>query len=105
MNLNWTDSVLPSNHQNISMNDLLLDLLIEKWSTKMNYSKYFDQCSPSFCTYTTTDQTNIYYAVTLLISLYGGLTIMLISIVPFLVRVFFSFKCPSRNAPANSGIP
>ncbi len=86
------------------MNDHLLDLFIEEWSIKMNYSMYFDKCAPSFCMYTTTDQTNFFYAVTFLISLEGGLIIILRLIVPFLVNVSSIFKRRSRNINVNFGI-
>ena len=60
MNLNWTDSVLTSSRKNISLNKRLDKLLIENQSIQINYSKYFDECAPLICTYTTTSQTNFF---------------------------------------------
>ncbi|CAF3974147.1 unnamed protein product [Adineta steineri] len=91
MQINWADSVLSSKQEKHSVNDYMKDLFIEEWSTKMNYSNYFDQCNASLCTYITKDQTNFYSAITLFISLYGGLTIILRLIVPFLINIWL--KC------------
>ena len=96
--------MLPSKQQNLSLHDYLLDLFIEEWSTKMNYSMYFDVCAPSFCTYTTTAQTHFFYAITLLISLYGGLIIMLRLIAPFLVDALLKFEHRFRNPNIVSGM-
>ena len=57
--------------------DLVNDLFIENWSTTINYSAYFDQCSPILCSYTYIQQLNSLYTVTLLLGLYGGLTLIL----------------------------
>jgi hypothetical protein len=97
MELNWNNSILSSKQQNDSVNDYLNNLFVENWSTQMNYSKYFDECAPSYCTYTTTDQTDFSYAVTMLISLYGGLITIFRLIVPFLINVLVKIRHRSRN--------
>jgi hypothetical protein len=97
MNFNATESLLYSKQQNTTLNDHLLDLFIEEWSIKINYSKYFDDCAPSFCSYTITDQNNLSYAVTLFISLYGGLIIILRLIASFLIKISLKFKYHSRR--------
>jgi len=85
----------------MSVNAYLLDLFMDDWSTQMNYLKYFHQCAPSRCTYTTTDKINLSYAITLFISLYGGLIIIFRLISSFLVNILF--KCHLRNTNVNSG--
>ncbi len=97
MNFNTIESLLYSKQQNTTVNDHLLNLFIEEWSTKMNYSKYFDNCAPSFCSYTITDQNNLSYAVTLFFSLYGGLIIILRLIAPFLIKISLKFKYHSTR--------
>jgi hypothetical protein len=83
---------LSSKQQNTTLYNYLLTLFIDEWSTEVNYSKYFDQCASLSCSYITTDQTNFSYAVTIFISLYGGLTIILRLISPFLVKIFLKLK-------------
>lgn len=97
MNFNATESVLSSKQQNITLYNHLLDLFIEERSIKMNYSKYFDRCAPSSCTYTITDQSNLSYALTLFISLYGGLIIILRLTAPLIIKVLSKLKNRSKD--------
>jgi hypothetical protein len=54
--------------------------------------------------YTTTDQVNVSYAVTFLISLYGGLISILRFIAPWLVNIASKVKHRSRNINVTFGI-
>lgn len=66
---------------------------------------YFNGCAPSVCTYTTiTEATRFVYALTLLISLYGGLVLIFRLIVPFVVNTLATLKRRRRNLTINSGI-
>ncbi|CAF1446796.1 unnamed protein product [Adineta steineri] len=72
---------------NTTVRDLVNVLFVEDWSTKINYTSYFEQCSPSVCSYTYIQQFNLLYTITFLISIYGGLTIALKWICPWIVRL------------------
>ncbi|CAF1271698.1 unnamed protein product [Adineta ricciae] len=91
-------SALPSSKSSIpSLDDYLDNLLIEEWSTTIDYWRYFAKCNPKICTYTETDHTNIAYMFTLLLSLYGGLVIILHLIASWLINIVFIFKFRSEN--------
>ncbi|UJR29659.1 hypothetical protein I4U23_017207 [Adineta vaga] len=91
-NINWTNSTLPSEQSNMTVYKRFFDLFIEDWSTKVNYLKYFNECSPLSCSYTITDQRDISYALTTFISLYGGLIIIFRLIAPMLIKFFWKLK-------------
>ena len=76
-NLNMSNTHMPLKMTNSSLYDRLANLLIEEWSPTIDYSKYFSQCAPLNCKYTTTSQTDFIYTIVFLLSLYGGLTIIL----------------------------
>ena len=86
MNLNLTNSILSTNKTNMTVREHLSNLFIVEWATKMNYSAYFHSCNPSVCTYLTTSIVNYSYAITLFISLYGGLIMILRMISLFLIK-------------------
>ncbi|CAF3640575.1 unnamed protein product [Adineta steineri] len=86
-NTNLTSSILSSSPKNVSVKNRLSKLFVDEWSTKINYSKYVEDCAPLFCTYAITDQTNFSYTITLLLSLYGGLVIMLRFIAASVVNI------------------
>ncbi|UJR17612.1 hypothetical protein I4U23_004508 [Adineta vaga] len=102
-NFNWNHSLVSSKHDNNSVINYFQNLFIENWSSNMNYSTYFDQCSSSICTYTTTGHTNLSYGITLFISLYGGLIIILRLIASYLIHVLFKCKDRSNNFNENPG--
>ena len=103
MNLNLTDYILHGEKSNLTLYDYLSNILIDEWTTTLNYSKYFVDCNPSVCTYTTTDLINYSYAVTLFISLYGGLILILRSISPFLINILLKLKYQQTNENAHRG--
>ncbi|CAF2768986.1 unnamed protein product [Rotaria sp. Silwood2] len=51
------------------------DLFIETWSNSSNYSSYFYECAPASCQYSYVERNDIVYMLTILLALYGGLTI------------------------------
>ena len=89
---NRTDLVLSDTNEGRSINELVNDLFINQWTTQINYSNYFSQCAPSYCTYVKTNQNNISYTVTLFISLYGGLIIILRLMTPILINILLKLK-------------
>ena len=83
---------------NLTVNDHLNNLFVENWTRKVNYSQYFAKCSSTSCSYTTTNRENVYYAITLLISLYGGLIIVLRAVAHLLTNIVFeSYNWCSRT--------
>ncbi|CAF1056856.1 unnamed protein product [Adineta steineri] len=73
--------------QNTTINELIKNLFVEDWSTNMSYSSYYQQCLPLLCSYTTIKKFNVFYTITLILGLQGGLTIVLKWICPKLVRI------------------
>ncbi|UJR12721.1 hypothetical protein I4U23_016895 [Adineta vaga] len=98
---NLNNSILSSNYKNIPITNYLNIFFIENWSLEIDYSFYFNQCSPSICTYTRNHRTNLSYAITLFISLYGGLTIILRLISSFFIKILFKFKNHQNNQTNN----
>lgn len=73
--------------QNTTIGELVNNLFIEQWSTKINYPSYYQQCSPSVCSYTSIENFNIFHTITVILGIQGGLTIVLKWICPELVRI------------------
>ncbi|CAF1166746.1 unnamed protein product [Adineta ricciae] len=88
---NWNDHILTSKQANRSVVDHLNNLFVENWNKQLNYSQYFAKCSPASCSYTTTNRRNVYHAITLLVSLYGGLIIVLRTAAHLFTNIVFKF--------------
>ncbi|UJR07206.1 hypothetical protein I4U23_011494 [Adineta vaga] len=102
INFNWNTSILSSKNDNKSVLDYFQKLFIENWLSNLNYSIYFHQCSPSICTYTIINRRNFSYAIALLISLYGGLVIVLRLMASNLINIFFKCTHHSNHTNENS---
>ena len=72
-------------------------MFVDEWVTTPNYSIYFQNCNPSTCTYTITDKINYSYAITLFISLYGGLIMLLRLISPLIIKTISKFSHRQTN--------
>ncbi|CAF4011989.1 unnamed protein product [Adineta steineri] len=88
---NYTNTINSSNPLSATMSRFLMnttisklmdDLFVEQWTTKMNYSSYFEQCS-----YTYIQQFDLLYTVTFILGLEGGLTIVLQWVCPTIVLI------------------
>lgn len=93
MNLVLNQTVLKSSNTNYTVNHYFSNLFIDQWSVDTNYSTYFQLCAPSFCTYMATDRTDLSRAITLFISLYGGLIFIFRLICPFLIDIIMQITC------------
>ena len=84
---NPLDATLSKFPVNITVIDLVDQLFVERWSTIMNYSSYFELCAPMLCSYAYRQELASFYTVTYLIGLYGGLTILLKWICPRIISL------------------
>lgn len=67
------------------LEEIISEMMIETWNDNINYSQYYGQCAPKLCTYFITSNTNVLYIFTTTIGLFGGLSVALRIIVPFVV--------------------
>ena len=74
---------------NTSVNDMVSRLFVETWSTNLTYSAYFNRCAPTSCSYTYIQQVNSFYTGTVILGLYGGLSIALRGICRTLIYLLY----------------
>jgi hypothetical protein len=73
---------------NTTIQSIFDELLIEAWYNTSNFSGYFHRCAPDSCSYTYIQQFNVVYMLITLLSLIGGLTVILHFLVPLFVNHF-----------------
>ncbi|CAF4120510.1 unnamed protein product [Rotaria sordida] len=83
---------------------IMAERFIEQWSINISFEGYFNACRPNTCTYTFTTRFNILYVFNTVLSIYGGLNIVLKIVVPFTVGIIYKYllKRNNRVAPANA---
>ncbi|CAF1154323.1 unnamed protein product [Adineta ricciae] len=92
LNRKHVNPILSSHYQNISIMNYLEVLFVEDWSPDIDFASYFNRCSPSMCTYTITGRTKFLSLLTLFISVYGGLTIILRLIASYSFGIIYNWK-------------
>ena len=62
---------------------------IDEWKTNIDYNNYYATCAPATCTYTLSQRLDLIYIVTTIISAFGGLTVILRLLVPFVAYLIY----------------
>ena len=70
---------------NSTVKEMLDELMVEEWVWNITFSKYFDECAPSQCTYTIASKNDAIFIVTTVFGLVGGLVKISKLIIPHLV--------------------
>jgi hypothetical protein len=70
--LNVTDN-LP----NETIESVVRNLFVDKWSENISFDNYFTVCAPQSCTYEHTGRRNVVFLTTAVISILGGLQTLL----------------------------
>jgi hypothetical protein len=77
---------------NTTIELILNHLMVEEYSTNISYERYFNQCAPSSCTYSSVGSLSTIEVITSLIGLYGGLIIMTKCIAFMITKLWFYRK-------------
>lgn len=72
---------------NSTVQDLASGAFIEEWSPNISYLDFFSGCDSSMCTYSVSERNDALRVITILLALYGGLTLILRVFAPWLMAV------------------
>ncbi|CAF4104175.1 unnamed protein product, partial [Rotaria sp. Silwood1] len=83
---------------NILVQSLVDALMVDKWETNVVYEHYYRACAPLYCTYSLNMRFNKVYVFTTIISLTGGLTVILKLVIPLAVKFgpYITMYCRRR---------
>ncbi|CAF2577606.1 unnamed protein product [Rotaria sp. Silwood2] len=95
-NITILDDMLPSRFLlNTTIKFLLDQMMIEEWGAVINYTAFYHNCHPTYCTYSYYARQNVLYLIATMIGIFGGLDVILRIVCLIIVR--FLFRC--RSAP------
>ena len=72
---------------NTTISQLIENLFVEQWLISINYSSYYNECSPLLCSYSYNQDFALLYVIAVVLGLQGGLAIVLKWISPKLIHV------------------
>lgn len=82
---------------NTTVEEVTKNGFLEEWTYNIFYSAFFSQCQPLKCTYVTSQRKSIMQVITILLGLYGGLTLILGFIIRRLIHTFNQESIASRR--------
>jgi hypothetical protein len=80
------------NQPNEPIGPILSRMFVDSWLSNISFSSYYQACSPASCTYQYTRQRSILSYVTIIISVFGGLTTSLKIIISILLRIALKIR-------------
>lgn len=83
-------SLLNTFRLNTTVEEMAKNVFLEQILVNVNYTEYFSLCQPLACTYLTSNTQNIIQAISFVLGLYGGLTLILYSITNWLVAAVYN---------------
>ena len=66
---------------------LIDNQMVDRWTNATDFVAYYKQCAPIECTYKVERYNSFTYVISLLIGLYGGLTVALRFMAPWIVKL------------------
>jgi hypothetical protein len=99
INVSAMNLALPSRFQSNAMIEDIVDaLFVEQWHINVSYSAFYNQCAPTYCSYTFENHNSYLNIASTLLGLYGGLIVSLRFLVPYLIKLAFKIRsCCSRT--------
>ncbi|CAF2585350.1 unnamed protein product [Rotaria sp. Silwood2] len=67
-------------------------LFIEQWKINVSYSIFYEQCAPAYCAYIFEKRHDFIFIFTKLLGTYGGLTVALRFISPYMIYIVLKIK-------------
>jgi hypothetical protein len=84
---------------------ILSQLFILKWSYNVSFDQYFNECNPQSCQYSYSTNSNRIYIITILLALFGGLTSGLHFITSFMALIVFKLYDYLKKKKNNVVLP
>ncbi|CAF4289798.1 unnamed protein product [Adineta steineri] len=98
MNILALNSSIVSRFKTNTMIQIIADeLFIEEWKINSSYSLFYNQCAPAYCSYKIQKDDYAIYIISKILGLYGGLTVSLRFIIPFITKIIFNIIKRCRN--------
>jgi hypothetical protein len=88
--------------ENVTVQELLNQLMVEDWNLSIIYKNYYEDCQPSQCSYSYVTKHDAIYIATTIVGLIGGLMSVMTCIIPIIVRLIVRLIQRRRIAPEMS---
>ncbi|CAF3835902.1 unnamed protein product [Rotaria sp. Silwood1] len=77
--------------------DMFKGFFVEDWQISSDFEGYYNGCAPLICTYIYSQRMEILYVISVIVSVLGGLVVILRLLVPYTVLLLFRIIECRRN--------
>ncbi|CAF0806123.1 unnamed protein product [Adineta steineri] len=93
VNITAMNSTIKSRFEtNTIINDIIDNLFIEQWEINVSYATFYQQCSPTCCSYSISKRNNFFYIISRILGLCGGFTAILKIVVPHSINLMLKIR-------------
>ncbi|CAF0789552.1 unnamed protein product [Adineta steineri] len=87
-------SFLNNSHfeQNTTIQNIVDELFVDEWNISTSYASLYNECNPQECSYNIKRDDHFASISSRILGLYGGLTVVLRFIIPFLIEIIFKIR-------------
>ncbi|CAF1361149.1 unnamed protein product [Adineta steineri] len=82
---------LNSSSSHDTVETIMKQMFITHWSNETSFKRYFNECAPNSCQYTITKSYEFVFIITILISLFGGISSTLRILIPLIITKVWPF--------------
>ncbi|CAF1596374.1 unnamed protein product [Adineta ricciae] len=92
------DSELPSRYSSNTLIEKIFDeMMVEDWNYSYSYEQFYHKCQPKSCSVTYERKINIIYIITFIVSLIGGINIILRMISPIIIKIILKLMAKVKR--------
>ncbi|UJR18558.1 hypothetical protein I4U23_005465 [Adineta vaga] len=78
---------------------IINELFIDSWLTNISYELFFTECAPRYCTYPVADRFDFLYVLTVFLSFYMAISLVLYLVIPHFIRIILLLNNRMRIRP------
>ena len=86
-------------HMHDKIETIAHEMFIESWISNVSYERFFNSCAPRYCIYSYHYRFDALDLLTTFLSVFGGLSVALRFITPYLIKVIKNFRHKFRVRP------
>lgn len=96
------DTIKSNFDKTTTVQAIMAKLMIEEWTCTSSYAAFYQQCQPELCTYSFISKGNLANVIAIVVASFGGLSVTLKVVAPFLVTMYRKRPCINRRIQPSS---
>jgi hypothetical protein len=83
---------------NSTIQTIIAELMLDTLTTRIRFDRFYEQCRPSFCSYSYDRRFSAIFIITTLIGIFGGVSFVLRLLAPFIANAIFQRRQQTHSS-------